>query len=162
LTISGNNTFKDITNTYSATGATSINIGVTTQTVSQFTGTGTSGKVLTIQGSSASSPGTLVLTSATKPNVDYLAITGVRAYSLIDTWYAGANSTNNGSLGWLFTSGSTVSVVLETGSGVDVVSATLILSGAVTEAASGIDSVIGGFAFNSSVAETASGIRFTI
>jgi len=104
LTITGDNTFKDITNTYSTTGATNITLNTTTQRVTQFTGTGASGRVLTIQGTSASSPGTLILTGATKPNVNYLAITGVRAYSLTDTWYAGANSTNNGSLGWIFSS----------------------------------------------------------
>jgi hypothetical protein len=102
LTITGNNTFKNITNTYSATGAATITLGTTTQTVTQWTGTGTSGKVLTVQGTSASSPGTLILSGATIPNVDYLAITGVRAYSLDTTWYAGANSTNNGSLGWYY------------------------------------------------------------
>ena len=105
LTISGNNTFKNITNTYSATGATTINIGTTTQTVSQFTGTGTVGKVLTIQGTSASNPATLILTSGTVTTPDYLAITGIRAYNLASTWYAGANSTNNGSLGWIFSAG---------------------------------------------------------
>ena len=102
LTITGNNTFKDITNSYKATGAANITIGTTTQTVSQFTAAGESGRVLTVQGSSASSPGTLVLSTTTKPNVDYLTITGVRAYSLDTTWYAGTNSTNNGSLGWYF------------------------------------------------------------
>lgn len=101
LTISGNNTFKNITNTYSATGAANITIGTTTQTVTQWTGTGAVGKVLTVQGTSASSPGTLILSSGTV-NVDYLTITGVRAYPLTTTWYAGANSTNNGSLGWIF------------------------------------------------------------
>lgn len=106
LTITGNNTFKDITNTYKATGAATISIGTTTQTVTQFTAAGESGRVLTVQGSSASSPGTLVLSTTTKPNVDYLTITGVRAYSLDTTWYAGANSTNNGSLGWYFEAGS--------------------------------------------------------
>ena len=105
LTISGNNTFKNITNSYSATAATTINIGTTTQTVTQFTGTGTVGKVLTIQGTSASSPGTLILSSGTVTTPDYLAITGVRAYNLSSTWYAGANSTNNGSLGWIFSAG---------------------------------------------------------
>jgi hypothetical protein len=104
LTITGNNTFKDITNTYSATGATNITFSTTTQRVTQFTGTGTAGKILTIQGSSASSPGTLILTGGTNPNVDYLTITGVRAYNLANTWYAGANSINNGSLGWIFNS----------------------------------------------------------
>jgi len=105
LTISGNNTFKNITNTYSATAATNITIDTTTQTVTQFTGTGTVGKVLTIQGTSASSPGTLILSSGTVTTPDYLAITGVRAYNLSSTWYAGANSTNNGSLGWIFSAG---------------------------------------------------------
>ena len=105
LTITGNNTFKNITNSYSATGATTIAMGTTTQTVTQFTGTGTVGKVLTIQGTSASSPATLILSSGTVTAPDYLAITGVRAYSLSSTWYAGANSTNNGSLGWIFSAG---------------------------------------------------------
>jgi hypothetical protein len=105
LTITGNNTFANITNTYRATGATNLTLGTTTQTVSSFTATGTVGKVLTIQGSSASSPATLIFSGtgvATTPTTDYLAITGVRAYNLATTWYAGANSTNNGSLGWIF------------------------------------------------------------
>jgi hypothetical protein len=114
LTITGNNTFKDITNTYKSTGAANINIGTTTQRVSQWTGAGEAGRLLTVQGSSASSPGTLILTSAVKPDVDYLTITGVRAYDLTDTWYAGANSTNNGSLGWLFQAAPTP-VVTNTG-----------------------------------------------
>jgi hypothetical protein len=100
LTISGNNTFKDIINTSGV--ATSILLANTTQRVAQWTGTGTSGNVLTITGTSAASPATLILTGATDPNVDYLTITGIRAYDLEDTWYAGANSTNNGSLGWYF------------------------------------------------------------
>jgi hypothetical protein len=100
LTITGNNTFKDIINT--SGGATSILLANTTQRVAQWTATGTSGNVLTITGTSAASPATLILTGTTKPNVDFLTITGIRAYDLEDTWYAGANSTNNGSLGWYF------------------------------------------------------------
>lgn len=114
LTITGNNTFKDITNTYKATGATNITFGTTTQRVSQFTAAGEAGRVLTLQGTSASSPSTIILTGATDPNVDYVTITGIRAYALTDTWYAGANSTNNGSLGWIF-SAATPPVVLSTG-----------------------------------------------
>jgi len=113
LTITGNNTFANITNTYSATGATNITLGTTTQRVTQWTATGAATRVLTVQGTSASSPGTLILTGGTDPNVDYLAVTGVRAYSLVDTWYAGANSINNGSLGWYFQAG--VPVVTSTG-----------------------------------------------
>jgi hypothetical protein len=82
LTITGNNTFKDITNTYKATGATAISLATTTQRVSQWTAAGESGRVLTVQGTSASSPATLVHTVAGDISVDYLTITGVRAYPL--------------------------------------------------------------------------------
>jgi hypothetical protein len=104
LTITGNNTFKSITST--AAGANTINIGTTTQRITtSWTAAGTAGNILTVQGTSASSPGTLVYTgSGTAANVDYLTITGIRAYNLDTTWFAGANSTNNGSLGWLFES----------------------------------------------------------
>jgi hypothetical protein len=107
LTIQGNNTFKNITNTYSATGATSILLGNTTQTLTNpWTATGEAGRVLTVSGTSAASPGTLIFSGAgTAANVDYLTISNVRAYDLVDEWYAGANSTNSGSLGWYFQSG---------------------------------------------------------
>jgi hypothetical protein len=111
LTIAGNNTFANITNSYSATGATTIALGTTTQRVGSFTASGEAGRVLTVTGTSATSPATLVFTGsgqATAPTTDYLTITGVRAYNLTDTWYAGANSTNNGSLGWIFAAGSVV------------------------------------------------------
>jgi hypothetical protein len=102
LAISGNNTFKTISST--AAGANIINIGTTTQRITtSWTAAGTAGNILTVQGTSAASPGTLVFTgSGTAANVDYLALTGIRAYNLTDTWYAGTNSTNNGSLGWDF------------------------------------------------------------
>jgi hypothetical protein len=80
LTVSGNNTFANITNTYSATGATTLNFGTTTQRVANFTATGTAGNVLTIQGSSATSPCTLIHTGAGDIDIDYVTITGVRAY----------------------------------------------------------------------------------
>jgi hypothetical protein len=81
LSISGNNTLKDITNTYKATGATTISMGTTTQRVSQWTAAGEAGRLLTIQGTSASSPCTLIHTgTGTAANVDYLVVTGVRAY----------------------------------------------------------------------------------
>jgi len=108
LDITGNNTFANISNSYKATGATSITLGTTTQTVANFTASGEAGRVLTVQGTSASSPATLIFSGAgqaTQPTTDYLTITGVRAYSLDTTWYAGANSTNNGSLGWYFEAG---------------------------------------------------------
>lgn len=98
LTISGNNTFKNISSTSGS--ATSINLGSTTQTVSQFTAAGGFGRVLTLNGSSAASPGTLRLTSGTV-FVDYVNVNNVRAYPLTSTWTAGG--TNGGSLGFTFT-----------------------------------------------------------
>ena len=107
LTITGNNTFKDITNTYSATGATTIALGNTTQTLTgPWTATGAASRVLTVSGTSAATPGILRFTGGgTAANVDYLNISNVRAYDIFDEWYAGANSTNSGSLGWYFQSG---------------------------------------------------------
>ena len=157
LTISGNNTFKDITNTYSATGATTITIGTTTQRVSQWTATGAASKVLTVQGTSASSPGTLILTGGTDPNVDYLAITGVRAYSLTDTWYAGTNSTNNGSLGWYFESGVIVitASVSESSRASDSLTSLATLNITLTETASTSDTVASTGVLNSVLSESA-------
>jgi fibronectin-binding autotransporter adhesin len=64
LTITGNNSFANITNTYSATGATTISFGTSTQRVANFTASGTAGNVLTIQGSSELSPCNLIHTGA--------------------------------------------------------------------------------------------------
>jgi hypothetical protein len=81
----GSNTFKDITNSYSATGATTITFtSGTTQTLTQFTATGTVGKVLTL-GASTTSQAILRKSS---------------------TWYMGANSTDGGNnTGLTFTAG---------------------------------------------------------
>lgn len=117
LTITGNNTFADITNTYAATGATTIALGTTTQRVGKFSASGAAGKVLTVTGTSASSPATLIYTGAgeaTAATTDYLNVIGVRAYNLNNTWKAGANSTNSGSLGWIFAAGTVVAVAAST------------------------------------------------
>jgi hypothetical protein len=161
LTISGNNTFKSITNTYSATGATTIALGTTTQTLAQpWTATGEASRVLTVRGTSASSPGTLVFTgSGLGANVDYLAITGVRAYDLTDEWYAGANSTNNGSLGWYFVAGGVIAItasVSETSTASDAVAAFLTVLASTNESATATDTVDApGSTYNPSLSETA-------
>ena len=102
LTIIGNNTFKDITNSYSGTGATSIAFAATSTTLSAFTATGAAGNLLTISGTSAASPATLIYTGASTVGSNYLTVNNVKAYPTTSTWYAGANSTNGGSLGWIF------------------------------------------------------------
>jgi hypothetical protein len=82
LTINSIGSLANITNTYSATGATTLNFGTTTQRVADFTATGTAGNVLTIQGSSATSPCNLIHTGAGDISLDYLNLIGVRAYQI--------------------------------------------------------------------------------
>jgi hypothetical protein len=103
LTFTGNHTFANISSSVGV--ATIINFGTSTQTVGEFTASGGAGRVLTIQGTAATNPCTLIYTGvglATPDTTDYLTLTGVRAYPLVDTWNAGSNTTNNGSLGWTF------------------------------------------------------------
>jgi hypothetical protein len=105
LTISGSNTFKDITNTYSATGASSIVLGATsTQTLTQFTGTGEATRLLSISGTSITSFAKIIITGV--PNVNYITPNAVRAYvgSTFGGFYIGNNSTNGtlGSSGFVF------------------------------------------------------------
>lgn len=85
LTISGSNTFANITNSYSSTGASTVKFTAgTTNTFSAFNLTGQSGNVCT-------------LTSTTTSQAN-LAKSG--------TWYMGANSTDSGNnTGLVFTAG---------------------------------------------------------
>lgn len=105
LVITGDNSFKDITNT--ATVATTINFGSTITRVGKFSAAGSAGNLLTVQGTSAAAPATLIFNGSVKPNTDYLNVSNVRAFSLSGTWYAGLNSINSGSLGWIFAVGVT-------------------------------------------------------
>jgi hypothetical protein len=161
LTITGNNTFANITNSYSATGATTIAMGTTTQTVGSFTASGEAGRVLTVQGTSASSPATLVFTGsgqATAPTTDYLTITGVRAYSLDTTWYAGANSTNNGSLGWYFEAGGGGPIavfIIESATSADAQSSLATLNIGVSESITAADAQAAGFICLGTLSESA-------
>jgi hypothetical protein len=103
LTISGSNTFGDITNTYSATGATSILFtSGTTQTVAAFTASGAATRLLTLNAVTAGSAFTLSKSSGTVSS-DYLSLKDSTATGGA-AWFAGANSTNtSGNSGWYFT-----------------------------------------------------------
>jgi hypothetical protein len=99
--LTGNNTFTRISSNLS--GLKALSLGNTTQKVGTFTATGIdSSRALTITGTSATSPATLILTGLGPVSSDFLTITGIRAYPPTDKWYAGTNSTNNGTLGWTF------------------------------------------------------------
>jgi hypothetical protein len=185
LDIASSNTFKNITNTYSATGATSISLNAEIITLTQpWTATGAATRVLTVSGTSPSFPGTLVFTGAgVAADVDYLAITNVKAYNLVSTWYAGPNSTNGGSLGWyfialpppatydvfiaelasgvedIFANGPTQNNVSEAASGVDAISSRHVLITRIVESAIGTDQVVvGASQFGTGVDEAASSV----
>ena len=105
LTITGSNTFSDITNTYGSTAATSILFTAgTTNTFSNWSASGSSDKLLTI-GSTTASTHTLSKSSGVV-NVDYLSISQSIATGGA-SWFAGNNSTDgSNNTGWIFTSSS--------------------------------------------------------
>jgi hypothetical protein len=102
LTITGSNTFGNITNTYKVTGATSILFTAgTTSTFTDWNASGESTRLLTI-GSVTAASHTLSKSSGTVSS-DFLSISRSTATGGAG-WYAGANSTDGGNnSGWIFT-----------------------------------------------------------
>jgi len=99
LTITGSNTFSNITNTVQP--ASILFTAGTTSTFSSFSLSGTAGNLITI-GSVTAASHTLSKASGTVSS-DYLSISRSTATGGAG-WYAGANSTNGGNnLGWIFT-----------------------------------------------------------
>lgn len=102
LTVTGNNTFKDITNTYGVTGATTISFGSTIQTLSQFTASGTLGNLITISGTSTAAPANLILTGSSNTTAQYVSISNIRMYKKgIGSWIF-KDSINLGTFGATF------------------------------------------------------------
>lgn len=61
------------------------------------------------------------------------------------TWYAGANSTNNGSLGWVFEAAASSSIsasVSEIASAADSISSLVVFASAVAESAAGAEGCV--------------------
>lgn len=108
LTITGNNSFANIISTsIPISGNNTIDLSTTTQRLGNFTGAGQAGPpgpfYLIFTGNTSN----LIYTGAgIVRGIDYLNVQG-RAYGpngeTSGIWYAGANSTNNGSFGWEFT-----------------------------------------------------------
>jgi hypothetical protein len=99
LTITGSNTFSNITNTVQP--ASILFTAGTTSTFSNFSLSGTAGNLITI-GSVTAASHTLSKASGTV-SADYLSISRSTATGGA-SWYAGANSTNGGNnSGWIFT-----------------------------------------------------------
>jgi hypothetical protein len=99
LTITGSNTFSNITNTVQP--ASVLFTAATTSTFTNFNLSGTSGNLITI-GSVTAASHTLSKASGTV-SADFLSISRSTATGGAG-WYAGANSTDGGNnLGWIFT-----------------------------------------------------------
>ena len=99
LTITGSNTFGNITNTTQP--ASILFTAATTSTFTNFSLSGTAGNLITI-GSVTAASHTLSKASGTV-SADYLSISRSTATGGAG-WYAGANSTNGGNnSGWIFT-----------------------------------------------------------
>jgi len=99
LTITGSNTFSNITNTVQP--ASVLFTAGTTSTFTNFSLSGTAGNLITI-GSVTAASHTLSKASGTV-SADFLSISQSTATGGAG-WYAGANSTNGGSnSGWIFT-----------------------------------------------------------
>lgn len=99
LTITGSNTFSDITNTVQP--ASILFTAGTTNTFTNFNLSGTAGNLITI-GSPTFASHTLSKASGTVSS-DYLSISRSTATGGA-SWYAGVNSTNGGNnSGWVFT-----------------------------------------------------------
>ena len=104
LTITGANTFSNISNTVQP--ATIIFPASTTTTVSNFNVSGTAGNLVTINSSTAGTQSTLYKNTPNAVTVDYLNIKDSNATGLSGVlWFGGANSTNSGNnTNWLFIS----------------------------------------------------------
>ena len=102
LTISGNNTFTSISST---PGGRTFNFTAgTTQTVENFTATGTSGNIVNLISTVNGTQWNITKSTGGTVSVDYMSIQDSNASPSSLTWYAGANSTsiaNNN--GWIFT-----------------------------------------------------------
>ena len=103
LQIAGTAIFNDIQNSYVATGETSIRIQGSPITVANFTATGAEGKAFRLSSSSGGTTKILTKTGGGIVSVDYMSIQDINATGTSATWYAGANSVDQGNnTGWIF------------------------------------------------------------
>lgn len=114
LTITNPSKFKNLTNTYKSTGATTITLAASLSiSDTEFGALGEAGRLLTINSSSVGTQRSITLPLNGSANVDYLELRDINATPAPATngmtpyvWYVGANSTNSGNnTGMLFQAG---------------------------------------------------------
>lgn len=114
LSITNASKFKNLTNTYKSTGATTITLFANlTISDTEFGAFGEAGRLLTINSDTVGTQRTIALPTNGSANLDYLAFRDINATPAPATngttpyvWYVGANSTNSGNnTGMLFQAG---------------------------------------------------------
>ena len=101
LTVSGDNTFYNITNTVQPSTITFA--ASSTNIVANFGLKGTSGNLITLNSSISGTKFNLIKSGTNVISADYLSIRDSSVTPVSHMWYAGANSTNvSNNTGWLF------------------------------------------------------------
>lgn len=150
VSISNENTFTELAST--RTQAYTLFIGANTQRTDAFTISGSAGNVVSVSGTT----GWLICSNIVGTS-DYLFVSG-KAANVFSTWYAGANSTNNGSLGWYFQTPPAIfsSSILESATGSDQYAAFPTTFAFIVESATGTESISSFNSYNSAILETGS------
>lgn len=103
LTISGNNTFANITSTYTATAACTITFpNAGTQTLTSLTAGGTVGKLLTLNSSTAGTRANLVVNNNVNLSYTSLRDNSVSGGYVYNARYVNGNVNAGNNLGWEF------------------------------------------------------------
>ena len=160
LTITGANTFNDITNT-NATASQITFPASTTTTVNAFTLSGSLGNLVSIRSSSSGTRFTLSKSSGTV-SVSYVDIKDSNATGGA-TWNSPTTSGNvdsGNNTGWTFGALYAVSVS-ETATGEDAITLVLVRVGDISETATGADTTASQLDTSGAVSETATGADTT-
>ena len=153
LTITGSNTFSDITNTVQP--ASVLFTAGTTNTFTSFSLSGTAGNLITI-GSVTAASHTLSKASGIV-STSYLSISNSTATGGA-TWEAlttNGNVNGGNNTGWDFGATIYAAVIDETATATDLILGLTIFYSVLDETATATDEIIGGFLYSLDVAETA-------
>jgi len=133
VTITGSNTFNPLVVDRSQSAKTLTFTAGTTQTMSDFVCT-VNGSVIVTLGSSAASVFNLIMTGGSSITAtDYLVLSYSNASPATLTWFAGANSINNGNnTGWIFAVNSLPSVLTNSVPSSTITSNSAILQGTLS------------------------------
>jgi len=158
LTITGANTFSNITNT-NATASQITFPASTTTTVNNFTLSGSSGNLVSIRSSTPATQFTLSKSSGTV-NASFLDIQDSNATggAIWNAFTSNGNVDNGNNTGWVFSGGNLYAVSIdENATSADAITLLLIRVGSVSETATGADTTASQLNAVGAISETATG-----